>query len=96
MGGRRVVEARLYEPHLQAGRVAGEERTCGKKQAYASEELAGAAAAAHNRWSERQHDVEPYPCAFCGSWHIGGIMPVELLESMAKASARVGPSETIE
>jgi hypothetical protein len=87
------VDARLHELHLQAGRVAGQERTCGKKQAYATEELAGAAAAAHNRWTERRHDVEPYPCAFCGSWHVGRIIPVELLEAMAKTSE---PSETID
>ena len=87
------MDARWYELHLQAGRVAGQERTCGKKQAYASEELAGAAAAAHNRWAERRNDVEHYPCAFCGSWHIGGIMPVKLLEAMAKSAE---PSETID
>ena len=75
----------LYNLHLHAGRLSGEAKTCGKKARYVSEELALASAASHNRWKERRHDVEPYPCAFCEQWHIGGIMPIEVLEQMAKS-----------
>lgn len=77
------MDKRLHEWHLRAGKISGREKTCGKKTAYASEELAQKAAEAHNRWKQRSYDVEPYPCVFCGQWHVGGIMPIELLESMA-------------
>jgi hypothetical protein len=78
------MDPRLYQLHLHAGRLSCEEKTCGKKTRYLTEEQALAAAANHNRWKERRHDVEPYPCAFCNQWHIGGIMPVALLESMTQ------------
>ncbi len=77
------MDQRLYDLHLQAGQLSGREKTCGKKAPYASEALAEQAAEAHNRWKERKHDVEPYPCAFCHQWHIGGIMPLSLLEAIA-------------
>ena len=78
------MDQHLHDLHLKAGRVAGQEKTCGKKAAYASEEAATRAAAAHNRWDKRRHDVEPYPCAFCQQWHVGNIMPRSLLEEMAE------------
>jgi hypothetical protein len=77
------MDQRLYDLHLRAGLISGREKTCGKKTPYDTEALAQKAADAHNRWKERKHDVEPYPCAFCQQWHIGGIMPLELLEAMA-------------
>jgi hypothetical protein len=86
------VDQRLHDLHLRAGQLSGREKTCGRKTPYASEGLALAAAEAHNRWQERKHDVEPYPCAFCQQWHIGGIMPLSLLEAMAASTA--DPSET--
>jgi hypothetical protein len=76
------MDRRLYDLHLRAGQISGREKTCGKKTAYQTEEQALLAAAAHNRWAARRHDVEPYPCAFCQQWHIGGIMPVEVLEAI--------------
>ncbi len=75
----------LHDLHLRAGQLSGREKTCGKKTRYASEALALKAAEAHNRWRMRKHDVEPYPCAFCREWHIGGIMPVSLLEAMTSS-----------
>ncbi len=87
------MDSRLYDLHLQAGRLSGEAKTCGRKARYLSEEIALAAASSHNLWKERRHDVEPYPCAFCGQWHIGGIMPIALLEAMAgEPVAPVGTS----
>lgn len=79
------MDPRLHNLHLQAGRLSGEAKTCGKKARYLSEDQALTAAASHNRWKERRHDVEPYPCAFCEQWHIGGIMPLAVLEEMAKS-----------
>jgi hypothetical protein len=76
------MEQHIYELHLRAGLISGREKTCGKKTAHETEELAINAAEAHNRWEKRRHDVEPYPCAFCRKWHIGGIMPISLLESI--------------
>lgn len=62
--------------------LCGQEKTCGSKHAYESEGEAERAAQAHNRWSERRHDVEPYPCAFCRKWHIGRVMPPEAMEAI--------------
>jgi hypothetical protein len=81
------MDQHLHQLHLQAGRLCGPERTCGKKHAYATEAEAQRAADAHNRWSERRHDVEPYPCAFCDQWHIGRVMPVEELEALISSHA---------
>jgi hypothetical protein len=78
------MDSRIHQLHLQAGKKAGEERTCGSKNAFETEENAQKASDAHNKWKERRHDVEPYPCAFCHKWHIGKIMPVEVLELFAE------------
>jgi hypothetical protein len=79
------MDERLRQLHLEAGLKCGQERTCGSKRRYESEPQAGRAAAAHNRWSERKHDVEPYPCAFCDRWHLGRVMSVEELEAVIAA-----------
>lgn len=76
------MEERIRQLHLEAGLRCGREHTCGNKQAYEGEADAGRAAVAHNRWTERKHDVEPYPCAFCERWHIGRIMTVDELEAI--------------
>ena len=78
------MEEELRRLHLKAGEVAGRDKTCGKKHAYLTEEVAQKAANNHNKWKERRHDVEPYPCAFCKQWHIGGVMSVRVLETIAK------------
>jgi hypothetical protein len=76
------MEPQLYQLHLDAGLRCGRARTCGTKQPYESELDAERAAAAHNRWKERRHDVEPYPCAFCEKWHVGRVMAMEELEGL--------------
>lgn len=72
----------LHQLHLEAGRRVGQEKTCGKKVKYADEAAGLKAAASHNKWKDRRHDVEPYPCAFCSQWHVGQIMPEELLQQI--------------
>jgi len=81
------MDTEIYNLHLEAGRKAGVERTCGKKARHPDEEQARKAAEAHNRWDKRHHDVEPYPCAFCGQWHIGRVMPVDVLRKFASGEA---------
>lgn len=76
------MDAELHQLHLTAGLKCGEQKTCGKKTKYENEEKAAKAAANHNRWKERRHDVEPYPCLFCSQWHVGNIMTVELLREI--------------
>ena len=76
------MNAELYRLHLEVGRRMGEGSACGKKNRYETEEEGMAASEAHNRWDKRRSDVETYPCAFCDQWHIGKIMPVELLKSI--------------
>ncbi len=79
------MDAEIAKLHIAAGLKSGQEKTCGKKTAFADEASAQKAAGAHNRWEKRRHDVEPYPCAFCQKWHIGGIMPIEVLRSFAES-----------
>lgn len=74
-----------YQLHLHASKKAGYSRSCEGKRQFPVENEALTAAQAHNRWPKRRHDVEPYPCAFCGKWHIGGKMPlVTLIKSYFK------------
>ena len=70
----------IYKLHLIAGRNAGIEKTCGNKNKFENIEDAQRAANAHNHWEKRNHDVEPYPCFFCETWHIGRIMSLDELE----------------
>jgi hypothetical protein len=78
----------IHQLHLEAGRICGQERTCGTKRPFEDEIAAQKAALAHNAWASRKHDVEPYPCAFCGKWHIGRVMSaVELQAIIASADA---------
>lgn len=76
------MDSDIFKLHIESGRIAGKEKTCGKKNKFATEDIAIKMAAAHNRWKSRRHDVEPYPCAFCGQWHIGNIMPIELMQNI--------------
>jgi len=80
----------LHRLHLEAGRSCGRDSTCGKMRPYSSEAEALRAADAHNRWTERRHDVEPYPCAFCEQWHIGRVMSASELEELITRSASGG------
>jgi hypothetical protein len=76
------MDQELHQLHLLAGQKAGQEKTCGKKIKYPTEEAAAKAAGSHNKWKERRNDVEPYPCFFCNQWHVGKIMPLEVLKSI--------------
>ena len=73
------MDQEIYDLHIAAGRASGQNSTCGRKQAYETEEDAARAAVHHNQWKGRHHDVEPYPCAFCEKWHLGRVMPIEVL-----------------
>ena len=73
------MEKDLYNKHIEIGLLSGQERTCGKKQRFETEEKAIKAVSHHNVWEKRNHDVEHYPCAFCCLWHIGRIMDVQLI-----------------
>lgn len=73
-----------YKLHEKISRKLGEERTCGTKHRFATEALANKAAEEHNRWRKRSHDVEAYPCCFCGRWHIGKIIPPKIIKRIVK------------
>ena len=75
-------EQAAFSIALSGWKIVGEQKSCGKKVKYPTEDKAVQASIAHNKWKERKSDVEPYPCAFCEQWHIGGIMPIELLQEI--------------
>ncbi len=80
------MEKELFDLHINAGTKAGQERTCGKKVAYSSEESAVRAAEEMNAKANTRKPLEGYPCAFCAKWHVGRKMSLEELRSY------VGPS----
>jgi hypothetical protein len=61
--------------HLRAGLAAGEERTCGKKTDFKSEETATKVAPKVS--AKFGHEMEGYPCVFCDGWHVGRTMTAE-------------------
>jgi hypothetical protein len=78
------MEKYIYDLHINAGKLCGIELTCfnkkgNKKIDYETEELAVASAIAMSK--EYKKEMEAYPCAFCGGWHIGRKMSIEELES---------------
>jgi len=80
------MDAEIQKLHLEAGRKSGIERTCGKKVKYVDETAAQKGADSLNRSPKKRRDVEPYPCAFCSQWHIGGVMPLEVLRKVAEGA----------
>lgn len=76
----------LKSLHLAVGALMNPARSCGKKIDYRSEETARKAADAMNLKTSRPgyHELEPYPCAHCGGWHIGRRMPEEELKRYAE------------
>jgi hypothetical protein len=61
--------------HLRAGREYGQESTCGQKMNFHTEEKAVEVAP---RLSVKfGHEMEGYPCDWCGGWHIGRKMTDE-------------------
>lgn len=77
------MEEEIKRLHLKVGAMMNPARACGKKVDYRSEETASKAAEAMNARVNREgyHELEPYPCAHCGGWHIGRKMPIEELRS---------------
>lgn len=70
------------DQHLKAGEIYGLDATCGglekkkkKKIDYKSRESASKAARAMMRKGSKP--LEPYPCFWCGGWHIGREMQYE-------------------
>ncbi len=76
----------LHQLHLEAGKKCGVEHTCGNKIKFSHEELAEKHAKAHNKWEERRHDVEAYPCGFCNHWHVGRIISQVELEKIISST----------
>lgn len=74
------MEQEIINLHLNAGKICGQERTCGNKIGYSSEESANKAAIKMNKKQTTRHELEPYPCYFCNKWHIGRKMSREELE----------------
>ena len=74
------MDARMRAIHLAAGEAYGREATCGEKVRHPTEERAAGAARSMNRSPKSRHDVEPYPCFFCGEWHTGRVMSPEEYE----------------
>lgn len=83
------MDNKLFRLRLFAGKVAGRSKTCGKKIKYKSEQTASNAAEFLNSKGKCRGYLEPYPCYFCNSWHIGGKKPLGVLEALAE------PVETI-
>ena len=76
----------LFEMHILAGRAAGVDKTCGKKIRYPTEESAGRAAESMNKKPTTKRELEPYPCAFCSQWHVGGKMTPGVLHALAETA----------
>ncbi len=75
------MDAALMELHRKASIASGEQAACGKKVKHADEAAAANAADSLNRSGKARHEVEPYPCRWCSTWHIGRVMPTEELEA---------------
>ena len=80
------VDDATRELHLNAGRKASEERTCGQKIRYPAEDSAVRAADAMNAKPTTKKPLEAYPCPFCEQWHIGRAMSVDELRSYVASS----------
>ena len=80
------MDTKLFLLHLEAGKAMGEERTCGTKVNYKSEESAGRAATSMNAKPTTLKPLEHYPCWFCGGWHLGRRMSPEELDTIAKSA----------
>lgn len=64
----------LVNLHYDAALKAGKEASCGKKQNHRTYEQALLASYRLNSSKNARHQVEPYPCPFCGGWHVGNTM----------------------
>jgi len=78
------MDPKTFELHILAGKAAGIERTCGAKVQYPTEDSAVRAAESMNKKPTTKRELEPYPCAFCSQWHIGGKMTLGVLVGLAE------------
>lgn len=65
------MEDEKVQLHLAAGEAYGREATCGTKHNHETEGHAAKATASLNRSGKAHHEVEAYPCFWCGGWHVG-------------------------
>jgi len=72
-----VMTNELVSLHYDAALKAGKEASCGKKHRYGTYETALVGSLRLNSSPNARHQVEPYPCPFCGGWHIGNVMTEE-------------------
>ena len=78
------MDKRLVELHTKAGIVCGQQKTCGKKVRYNTEETATKSAKKLFESGKSKYELEPYPCPFCTKWHIGRKMAAKELEKWEK------------
>lgn len=74
-----AMEQELHDLHIHAGRVCGQEKTCGKKVRYPDEATAAHVCEKFAKSGKMKHALEPYPCDFCGQWHLGRVMTIDEL-----------------
>ena len=74
----------LVSLHYDAALKAGKEKSCGQKYRYGTYETALVGSFRLNSSSNARHQVEPYPCPFCGGWHIGNAMTEDALKESSK------------
>ncbi len=60
-----------YNLNLKAGFKIGNNKICGKRTKYRSEETARKALFMRLERKKSQNFLGYYPCVFCGGWHIG-------------------------
>lgn len=82
------MDAELVRLHLIAGKFCGVWFTCDGKSKHETEEIAAKVATKMNERPQhkKRYDVEPYPCAFCGKWHVGRKMSIEELKEIEQKS----------
>ena len=64
-------------------RLSGAAASCEGRFVYLTMAEAEIAAAAHNRWQERRHDVEAYECPFCDRFHKGRVAPDSIIRLLS-------------
>jgi len=61
-----------YRIHYRISKKTGRDKACRDKIRYQGEMIAVRAANnANYAFEELDHALEPYPCFWCGGWHIG-------------------------
>ena len=79
----------VQDLHRRAAEAAGRDSACGRKVDHGDEGRAWKAAGSLNRRNAGTGDpkrFEPYPCPFCGGWHVGR----EMTEAELRAAAAEG------